>query len=61
MNHTKNSDCIVRKLVHVRPERDLLAAHEQGLVLLLSKKDRLDTSQCHNYRRWRYPGMSFPN
>lgn len=55
-----SSDCIVRKLVHLRPERDLLAAHEQGLVLLLPKKDCPDTSQCHHRRYWCYPGTSSP-
>lgn len=53
-------DCTVRQLVHVRPERDLLAVHEQGPVLLLPKKDRPDTSQPHHRRYWCLFGRPLP-
>ena len=53
-------DGVVRQLVHIRLERDLLAVHEQGSVLFFPEADRLDYSQSHRRWGWGLFGMFEP-
>lgn len=53
-------DCTLRQLVYIRPKRDLLAVHEQGSLLFLTKKDCLDYSESFNRWHWWMSGMLSP-
>ena len=50
-------DRTLRQLVHVRLERDLLAVHEQGSLLLFTKEDCPDYSESPHCRYWWMSGM----
>lgn len=54
-----NLDGPIRKLVQLRPSRDLLAIPQQGLVVLFTQKDALGCSEYNLYLHWRYYGMFF--
>lgn len=55
----KNLDGPIRKLVQLRPSRDLLAIPQQGLVVLFTQKDALSCREYDLYLHWRYYGMFF--
>lgn len=50
-------DGLVRQLVHIRLEWDLLAVYEQGSILFFPEEDRFDYSQSHYCWDWSLSGM----
>ena len=54
-------DGLIRQLVHIRLERDLLAVYEQRSVLFFLEKDRLDDPQCRYRWDWALSGRFQPS